>query len=575
MATGDVQGNVDRLRLELRSVRYNEEIDVQGLRDGNPAAFLPLLHYCFLGYSRLLARHLSGLGHELYAKSDLRFVESVFKILRDEFAYRSTLTIAQFLSRGFAERKLILLYDIVQFCKRKHNELWKESQPAKVLKVHKTPPAEEREANVRVVRETPPAPPASTSNQATSSGRDATARNGTSEPGADIGTTSKVAALAARFRSPTEPPPLPQALQKQRRRVSHPTNNPPPAVASSSRPHNPMLRPQTATPSDHRPMPQAASARPQTSFADVNRVQIDASSRPMSEILRHSGGVASGADRPPLPEDDRTRAERIAESGGPSERRVQWADRENSLVDNLDANDFSDGDADRKEMSGVEPEQLLAALQRQLDASGNLVDAGRRFGQDDVGRASFSSDEDGPLSSRRLQEFAAKNEEQVEELRSTVRSLEEKYDKMEQEAVKVKENLQARITLLEGRIRFLEAAQDKKGKGALTAASPQRAGPSTASTSYTGRFLGASPVRQTSLPKRATSQGQPAAVIPQRSIRDVTNTESVPPAQVHGPKTVETSPIKANRGTKDFIEKMRARFEATQKLLQESDGLAA
>jgi hypothetical protein len=30
MATGDVQGNVDRLRLELRSVRYNEEFDIQG-----------------------------------------------------------------------------------------------------------------------------------------------------------------------------------------------------------------------------------------------------------------------------------------------------------------------------------------------------------------------------------------------------------------------------------------------------------------------------------------------------------------------------------------------------------------
>lgn len=97
----------------------------------------------------------------------------------------------------------------------------------------------------------------------------------------------------------------------------------------------------------------------------------------MSDILRQFGGAAGGADRPPILVDERTRVE----SGGPSERRVQWADRENSMVDDLDANGFSDGDADRKEMSGVEPEQLLAALQRQLDASGNLVDAGRRFGQ--------------------------------------------------------------------------------------------------------------------------------------------------------------------------------------------------
>lgn len=192
---------------------------------------------------------------------------------------------------------------------------------------------------------------------------------------------SQVAALAARFRSPTEPPPLPQALQKQRRRVSHPTKNPSQPSASSTRPHNPMLRPQSATPSDHRPMPPAANARPQTSFTDVSRVQIDASSRPMSDILRQFGGVTSGSERPPIPANDRLRPERSSESGGPSERRVQWADRENSLVDDFDANGFSDGDADRKEISGVEPEQLLAALQRQLDASGNLVDAGRRFGQ--------------------------------------------------------------------------------------------------------------------------------------------------------------------------------------------------
>jgi hypothetical protein len=101
----------------------------------------------------------------------------------------------------------------------------------------------------------------------------------------------------------------------------------------------------------------------------------------MSEILRQFGGTRNGANRPQPPLAggvERLRAENSFENGGSSDR---WReDRGKSLLDGPDEV-YEDRDEDRKEMSGVEPAQLLAALRRQFDSSGNLVEAERRFGR--------------------------------------------------------------------------------------------------------------------------------------------------------------------------------------------------
>ncbi|KAJ7524077.1 hypothetical protein O6H91_18G076600 [Diphasiastrum complanatum] len=138
MATGDLRGNIDRVRSQLRSIGYPYPLDVQGLREGIPATILPLLHYALLGYSRHVARFLSSSGYELYAKSDLRFMECLLKFLRSEFGYRCPLTLAQIFSRGFSERKLLFLHDVIQACKRKHNELSKTSRLENLMRKAKT-----------------------------------------------------------------------------------------------------------------------------------------------------------------------------------------------------------------------------------------------------------------------------------------------------------------------------------------------------------------------------------------------------------------------------------------------------
>ncbi|KAH8958684.1 hypothetical protein BDL97_06G038500 [Sphagnum fallax] len=45
------------------------------------------------------------------------------KLLRKEFDYRCPLTVAQIFAKGFAEKKFLFVHDVIQMCKRKHNEL--------------------------------------------------------------------------------------------------------------------------------------------------------------------------------------------------------------------------------------------------------------------------------------------------------------------------------------------------------------------------------------------------------------------------------------------------------------------
>ncbi len=122
------------------------------LRLGDPVAFLPLLSFTLLKFSRHVARFILRNGYEvstaavsrtghkccgpavnvtdpllpgpvqLAGKTDQRFVESVFRMLRELLSVRTVLTPAQFFEQGFAERKVLLLCDLIAAAKRIHNE---------------------------------------------------------------------------------------------------------------------------------------------------------------------------------------------------------------------------------------------------------------------------------------------------------------------------------------------------------------------------------------------------------------------------------------------------------------------
>lgn len=123
MATGDIKNNLRKLMVELKQIRYPlTEVDLKGLAQGTPRCFLPILHYIFLDYSVDLTEFFAK-DYELYGKTDLRFVETVYKVLRDVFHYKPPLTREKFLSIGYAERKIIELCDILKRCREKSAEL--------------------------------------------------------------------------------------------------------------------------------------------------------------------------------------------------------------------------------------------------------------------------------------------------------------------------------------------------------------------------------------------------------------------------------------------------------------------
>eukprot|EP00696_Hemimastix_kukwesjijk_P019103 gnl/Hemi2/8280_TR2852_c0_g5_i1.p1 gnl/Hemi2/8280_TR2852_c0_g5~~gnl/Hemi2/8280_TR2852_c0_g5_i1.p1 ORF type:complete len:281 (-),score=57.84 gnl/Hemi2/8280_TR2852_c0_g5_i1:77-919(-) len=137
MSTGDIKGNFERLRSDVKSVMPGVELDTQSALGGQPSVFLPVLHHVFLDYSRLLAKWLSDQGHDLYARSDLRFLEGVFRIVMSEFNYRPRLSTEQFLSpTGFAEQKMLFVSAVVRLCRKKHTELFKKSRPSATFPLH-------------------------------------------------------------------------------------------------------------------------------------------------------------------------------------------------------------------------------------------------------------------------------------------------------------------------------------------------------------------------------------------------------------------------------------------------------
>lgn len=74
-------------------------------------------------YSLPLANSIVAQGFELYGKSDLRFLHGVYGVLRELFQYQPRLTKEQFLTNGYAERKVILTYNLLLLCQARHKQL--------------------------------------------------------------------------------------------------------------------------------------------------------------------------------------------------------------------------------------------------------------------------------------------------------------------------------------------------------------------------------------------------------------------------------------------------------------------
>ncbi|XP_022098965.1 centrosomal protein of 44 kDa-like isoform X2 [Acanthaster planci] len=133
MATGDLKNNLRCLQSKLKLINYPKDMDMKGISKGLAQEFLPLLHYILLDFSHPMAGHIINNDIQLYGKSDDKFLAAVYKVLRDIFHYKPSITRQQFFSRGFAEHKIILVVDLIRMVKEKHKELSKGTIAARTV----------------------------------------------------------------------------------------------------------------------------------------------------------------------------------------------------------------------------------------------------------------------------------------------------------------------------------------------------------------------------------------------------------------------------------------------------------
>nr|XP_061791481.1 centrosomal protein of 44 kDa [Nerophis lumbriciformis] len=125
LPTGDVQGCLRKLETLLRIIKYPGHVDYNGLSIGDPSAFLPILSFSLTTFSPPFTEQIVAAGLELTGKTDLRFTDTLYKVLRDIFHYKPVVSKQQFLQNGFAQRKISTLCDIIGLVLKRHNELKK------------------------------------------------------------------------------------------------------------------------------------------------------------------------------------------------------------------------------------------------------------------------------------------------------------------------------------------------------------------------------------------------------------------------------------------------------------------
>ena len=135
MSTGDIRNNFENLRRLLVKIKYFDYFNRENLLNGDVDEYIPILKYIFIESSRVVAKYINDLDYKLYGTiNNDKFIEKIWKICRNVFNYYPKLTSYQFLSLGFAERKLITICDIIKLSMNLHNKLCKTLKANKLKK---------------------------------------------------------------------------------------------------------------------------------------------------------------------------------------------------------------------------------------------------------------------------------------------------------------------------------------------------------------------------------------------------------------------------------------------------------
>ena len=115
------------LRRLLTRIRYAAPFSAELLLSSAPPSLtLPILSHLFLSFSPLLTSHFLQRGFLLSSSSFS--LSALYALLLSCFQYRPQLSQRQFASeKGFVDKKLSTLTDVVQLCLSKHEELLREA----------------------------------------------------------------------------------------------------------------------------------------------------------------------------------------------------------------------------------------------------------------------------------------------------------------------------------------------------------------------------------------------------------------------------------------------------------------
>ncbi|XP_071950308.1 uncharacterized protein [Antedon mediterranea] len=129
MSTGDLLNNFRCLQPLLRSVNVNlTENRQKDLKKGTPQIFVDILRSVLLQYSRHIAQLITSHQIQLSPSHDDRFIDGVYKVLRDIFNYKPIISKEMFLRQGYAEHKLIMMRDVIKMVQAKKQVLIRKSK---------------------------------------------------------------------------------------------------------------------------------------------------------------------------------------------------------------------------------------------------------------------------------------------------------------------------------------------------------------------------------------------------------------------------------------------------------------
>ncbi|CAL8106181.1 unnamed protein product [Calicophoron daubneyi] len=143
----DLRGSVESLRRQLRSIRFHRDVDFQGMVAGNPEAFTSLYRHLICDFRTEITNHLASKGFSVFGSTDYQMMEILYRICRDLINFRPPLTLTQFYTSGFAERKLDMatkiafhLNALVPRKQRHHSRVQSVHKPGPVKKELKADP---------------------------------------------------------------------------------------------------------------------------------------------------------------------------------------------------------------------------------------------------------------------------------------------------------------------------------------------------------------------------------------------------------------------------------------------------